>query len=128
MKSITPISETVAAEKDQWESIGRKILAFHGCGETTSEIGRCIDLWKTSRRVPEGQMIDGLGFLLGDLVISMHGGSWVWVVDEFGQTAAIQRISGGNVCYVLDLVSKRLCDNSIAELEIPSVISVYADL
>ena len=128
MQSITPISDDVAADKDRWVNIGRKILAFHNCGETPAEIGRCIDLWKKTKGVPEEEMIDGLGFFLGELVLDQHGGTWVWVADEFGQTPAIQRKSLGYVSYVLDWVSKRLRDDSVAEREIPSVVAVYAEI
>ena len=128
MKSISPISETVARDKESWTVVGRRILAFYGCSETVSEIGRCIDCWKKNRRVPEGEMIDGLGFLLGDLVIAQHGGMWVWVVDEFGQTPAVQRSQIGWITYVLDAVSKRLRDDSVAEKEIPSVVDTYAQM
>jgi hypothetical protein len=61
-------------------------------------------------------------------IIAQHGGLWVWVVDEFGQTPAIQRTTGGYVAYVLDWVSKRLRDTSVAENEIPSVIAVYSEI
>lgn len=128
MQSITPISNENAADKDRWVAIGCKILAFHHCGETAAEIGRCIDLWKKTKSVPEEEMIDGLGFFLGEVALAQHGGIWVWVVDEFGQTPAIQRKPSGYVSYVLDWVSKRLRDSSVAEREIPSVVAIYAEI
>src|SRR5262245_11777472 len=125
MQSVTPISDAVKRDKDVWKVTGRKILAFYSCGETISEIGRCIDCWKKDGRVPEKEMIDGLGFLLGDMILAQHGGQWVWVADNFGQTPALQS-SSGKILYALDVVSKRLRDNSVAEKELPSVADVYA--
>ena len=128
MKSVAPISETVERDKEKWISVGQKILVFYGLCRTALGIGMCIDRWKTDRRVPEDEMIDGLGFLLGDLIIELHGGSWVWVVDEFGQSPAVQRRQDGWICFVLDSVSKRLRDDSTAEREIPSLVDSYAQI
>ena len=128
MKSITPISEKVTRDKEQWKVVGSRILAFYGCSETASEIGRCIDCWKKDRRVPEREMIPGLGFLLGELILAKHGGMWVWVEDEFGQSPAIQRIPDGWISYVLDAVSKRLRDDCVAEREIPTLVDSYVQL
>jgi hypothetical protein len=128
MKTVTPLSESVTRDKDRWAAVGRRILAFYGCRETVSEVGRCIDCWKKDQRIPKGEMIDGLGFLLGELVIAGHGGTWVWVVDEFGQTPAVQRVTGSWIAYVLDAVSKRLRDESVAERELPSLVDVYAEI
>jgi len=128
MKSITPISETVTRDKEQWKTVGSRIFAFYGCSETVPEVGRCIDFWKKDRRVPEGEMIPGLGFLLGDLILTKHGGSWVWVEDEFGQVPAIQRASDGWIAYVLDAVSKRLRDDASAEREFPTLVDSYVQL
>jgi len=71
-------------------------------------------------------MLDGLGFLFGELMISRHGGTWVWVVDSFGQTPAIQKVPGGSITYALDVVSKRLRDSSIAARELPTIVDIYA--
>lgn len=128
MKSVVPISEAVTRDKESWKSVGRRILAFYGCSETASDIGRCMDCWKKDRRIPEGEMINGLGFLLGDLMVGLHGGIWVWVNDEYGQTPAIQRTKDGWISYVLDSVSKRLRDDAIAQREIPSLVDSYANM
>ena len=128
MKSIKPISERVARDKEQWKAVGGRILAFYGCSETVPEVGKCIDLWKKDRRVPEGEMIPGLGFLLGELILAKHGGSWVWVEDEFGQVPAIQRAPEGWIAYVLDAVSKRLRNDSVAERELPTLVDSYVQL
>jgi hypothetical protein len=108
-----------------WKATGRKILASFASAETISDLGRCIDSWKKDRRVPESEMIDGLGFLLGDMILAQHGGKWVWIEDSFGQTPALQA-PNGQILYALDVVSKRLRDNSVAERELPSVADVYA--
>jgi len=63
MQSATPISDAVKRDKDMWKATGSKILALYGCADTVSELGRCIDSWKNDKRVPEQEMIDGLGFL-----------------------------------------------------------------
>lgn len=122
---ISPLSAAVSRDKDQWVAIGRQILAHFGCGSTVSELGRCIDSWKQDRCVPEEEMIDGLGFALGELLIAEHGGRWVFVTDSFGQTPAIQRVAEGSVTYVLDAVSKRLRDDSRAEAELQTLADVY---
>jgi hypothetical protein len=125
MQSVTPISDAVKRDKEMWKAAGSKILASYGCAETISQLGRCIDSWKKDRRVPEQEMIDGLGFLLGDMILAQHGGKWVWVEDRFGQTPALQA-PNDRILYALDVVSKRLRDNSVAEKELPSVADVYA--
>jgi Domain of unknown function (DUF3806) len=125
MQSVTPISDAVKRDKDMWKATGTKILAFYGCAETISELGRCVDSWKKDKRVPEQEMIDRLGFLLGDMILAQHGGKWVWVEDSFGQTPALQAPNGW-ILYALDVVSKRLRDNSVAEKELSSVADVYA--
>src|SRR5690242_21197980 len=103
MQSVTPISVAVKRDKDMWKVTGRKILATYGCAETISELGRCIDSWKKDKRVPKEEMIDGLGFLLGDMILAQHGGNWVWVEDSFGQTPALQAPNGW-ILYALDVV------------------------
>jgi len=126
MLSVTPISEKVIQHKNEWITVGRKILAHYGCAETPAEIGKCIDMWKKDHRVAEQEMIDGLGFLFGEWIVTEHGGSWVWVSDSFGEIPAIQRVPGGSITYALDVVSKRLRDGSIAARELPSIADVYA--
>lgn len=128
MKSTKPLPENVRRDKEQWKVVGNRILAFYGCSETISGIGRCIDCWKKDQRVPEREMIPGLGFLLGELILAKHGGMWVWVEDEFGQAPAIQRAPGGWVSYVIDAVSKRLKDDCVAEREIPTLADSYVQL
>lgn len=125
MLSIAPLSETASRHKDEWLGIASQILAHFGCGNSISEIGRCIDLWKKDPCVPEDEMIDGLGFALGDRILTEHGGRWVFVTDSFGETPAIQRIAEGSVTYVLDAVSKRLRDHSRAEAELQTLADVY---
>jgi hypothetical protein len=126
MTSITPLSGTVIQNKNAWIAVGRQILAFYGCTETPADIGKCIDDWKKDRRVAEKEMIDGLGFMFGELIIAQHGGSWIWVSDSFGQTPAIQRSPEGPITYALDIVSKRLRDDSSATRELRSIVDLYA--
>ena len=128
MLSIAPLPAAVSRDKDEWVRIAQQILAHFGCGNTISEIGRCIDEWKRDPCVPEGEMIDGLGLALGELLIAQHGGAWVFVGDSFGRTPAIQRIAEGYVTYVLDAVSKRLRDDSVAEAELQSLADVYGQI
>jgi hypothetical protein len=126
MKSIQPLSESVLRDKTTWAQIGRRILASYGCDATPGGIGKCIDIWRGERRVPEDEMLDGLGFLLGDLAIEQYGGEWCWVKDDFGETPAIQRSQGGYISYALDWVSKRLTDTTVvAEREIPSLVDTF---
>ena len=125
MFSITPLPDTISRDKDEWVRISQQILAHFACGSSVSEIGRCIDCWKKDPCVPEGEMIDGLGFALGEMIIAQHGGDWVLVRDSYGETPAIQRIAEGSVTYVLDAVSKRLRDSSCAEAELQTLADVY---
>jgi hypothetical protein len=126
MLTIEPLPAVVIQHKDNWVSIGTQILSHFQCDFSISGIGKCIDCWKNDPCVPEEEMINGLGFTLGELMLARHGGTWVFVTDSFGRTPAIQRIANGSVTYALDAVSKRLRDNSHAEAELLSFAEVYS--
>jgi hypothetical protein len=125
---ITSLSEVVKRDKDEWKEVGIKILQHYRLDTSIPGIGKCIDAWKKDRGVVEQEMIDGLGFLLGDIIIGIHGGRWVWVKDDFGDIPAIQRVEGGYVTYILDVVSKRLRDDSVAAREIQSIADFYSEM
>ena len=126
MLNIEPLPADVMHDKDNWVGIGSQILSHFRCDFSISGIGKCIDCWKNDPCVPEEEMIDGLGFALGELLIMTHGGNWVFVTDSFGRTPAIQRIVNGSITYALDAVSKRLRDDSNAEKELPTLAEVYS--
>lgn len=122
---ISPISENIRQDKDAYIVAAEKILNHYGCSISAEGIGNAIDKWKKSQDVVEQEMIDCLGFLLGDLCINSAGGKWVMVTDSYGTTPAIQTPKEENISFVLDSVSKRLRDNSEAKREIPSVMWLY---
>ncbi len=71
---VEPLSERMLNNKQHWQQVGSKILQYYGCDESYTGIGRCIDLWKQQsdsqvRKYEETEVLDGLGFLLGDLCI-----------------------------------------------------------
>jgi len=127
MPVIRPIPSEVATHKEQWKSIGSQILAHYGCDISFEGIGRAINKWRDGKEVVEQEMIDGLSFLFGDLIIGAHGGRWVMVDDQWGITPAIQKQDDGQVWCALDVVSKRLRDNSDASRELPSIAYVYCN-
>jgi len=129
MKSIHRLSESVLRDKETWTQVGRRILGYYDFHVSPAGIGKCIDVWRRDRSVPEEEMINGLGFLLGDLAIEQYGGEWCWVKDDFGETPAIQRTHDGFVSHTLDWVSKLLTDTTmIAEREVPSLVEVFGRL
>ena len=75
MLSIAPISDAVL--RDEWLRIAEQILAHFGCENSVAEIGRCIDCWKKDPCVPAEEMLDALGFALGERLVTQHGGRWV---------------------------------------------------
>ena len=107
--------------------MGTQILGHYGCDPTFTGIGAAINKWRESKDVVEQEMIDGLGFLFGDLVIGAHGGKWVMVEDQWGTTPAIQKQDDGQVWYALDAVSKRLRDDCDASRELPSIADIYGN-
>ncbi len=125
---INPATEKLLLDKDSWKAVGLKILNHLDCPTSYEGIGRAIDLWRSHKSIPEEEMIDGLGFLFGDLCISEHGGEWVLVEDQWGVTPAIRKAESEGVLYSLDIVSKRLREENRAEQELPSVAHVYNDM
>lgn len=127
---VEPLSERMLNNKQHWQQVGSKILQHYGCDESYTGIGRCIDLWKQQsdshvRKYEETEVLDGLGFLLGDLCIFEFGGSWLWITDEFGSTPAISHPGAETVSYIIDSISRRLRDESCAEDEIPTIVAMY---
>lgn len=123
--NIQKATEQLLEDKDRWKEIGKKILDYYKYPISHEGIGSCIDNWKVNQNVKEEEMIDGLGFLFGDLCIKQSGGLWVIVEDQWGETPAIQKIDNGQVLYVLDVISKRLRDSREAKREIQSIAYVY---
>lgn len=123
--NIQKATERLLKDKDQWKKIGEKILDYYKHPVSYEGIGSCIDDWKVNQNVKEEEMIDGLGFLFGDLCIKNSGGYWVMVEDQWGKTPAIQKVDNGPVFYALDIISKRLRDSGEAKREIPSIAYVY---
>ena len=89
---VEPLSERMMNNKQHWQQVGSEILKHYDCSESYSGIGRCIDQWKqqtdiNQHRYKETEVLDGLGFLLGELCILEFGGGWVWITDEHGSNA-----------------------------------------
>ncbi len=127
---VEPLSERMLNNKQHWKKVGCKILHHYGCEETYAGIGRCIDLWKNtdsteSQKYPETEILDGLGFLLGELCVTEFGGGWVWITDEYGSIPAICHPGAETVSYIMDSVSRRLRDKGCAEDEIPTIAAMY---
>lgn len=127
---VEPLSERMVNNKEYWQKIGSEILMHYHCAESYSGIGRCIDLWKqqtdlTERKYKETEVLDGLGFLLGELCILEFGGSWVWITDEYGSTPAICHPGAETISYIVDSISRRLRDETCAEDEIPTIVAMY---
>lgn len=128
--TVEPLSERMLNNKSHWQQIGSEILQHYQCEENYAGIGRCIDLWKRQsdnleRQYKETEILDGLGFLLGDLCIAEFGGGWVWITDDFGSTPAICHSGAETVIYIVDAISRRLRDDGCAEEEIPTVVAMY---
>lgn len=123
--NISPLNQQMLNNKAYWKAEGRKILLQYGCHEDFAGIGQCMDLWKLNPAIEEQEIIDGLGFLLGELCIDQFGGEWVWVEDEHGEIPAIHQQGSDQVVYVMDAVSRRLRQHCIAEAEIPMVAETY---
>ncbi len=127
---VEPLSERMLNNKQHWQQVGSEILQHYGCEETYGGIGCCIDLWKQQadqqvRKYKETEVLDGLGFLLGELCILEFGGSWVWITDEHGSIPAICHSGAETVSYIIDSISRRLRDDSCAEEEIPIIVAMY---
>ncbi len=127
---VEPLSERMLTNKQHWQKVGSEILKRYDCLESYSGIGRCIDLWKrqadsAERKYKETEILDGLGFLLGELCILEFGGGWVWITDEHGSTPAICHPGAETVSYIMDSISRRLRDESCAEDEIPTIVAMY---
>lgn len=127
---VEPLTERMQNNKQHWKNVGSEILEHYGCNEDYAGIGRCIDLWKNhedpeQRKYKETEILDGLGFLLGDLCTQEFGGDWVWITDEHGSIPAIRHEGAETVSYIMDSVSRRLRDESNAEDEIPTVVAMY---
>ena len=128
--TVEPLSERMLNNKRHWQQVGSEILQHYGCEETYRGIGRCIDSWKKQAdsevtKYKETEVLDGLGFLLGDLCILEFGGGWVWITDEHGATPAICHPGAETVSYIVDSISRRLRDESCAEDEIPTIVAMY---
>ncbi len=128
--TVEPLSERMLNNKQHWQQVGSEILQHFECEESYQGIGRCIDLWKQQadhqqRKFKETEVLDGLGFLLGDLCILEFGGGWVWITDEHGSTPAICYPGAETVSYIVDSISRRLRDDSCAEEEIPTIVAMY---
>jgi hypothetical protein len=128
--TVEPLSERMLNNKTHWQKVGSEILQHYGCSEDYAGIGRCIDLWKkqtdlSERKYKETEVLDGLGFLLGELCILELGGGWVWITDEYGSTPAICHAGAETVSYIVDSISRRLRDESCAEDEIPTLVALY---
>ena len=127
---VEPLSERMLNNKQHWQQVGSEILQHFACTEDYAGIGRCIDLWKqqgdlVERKYKETEVLEGLGFLLGELCIQEFGGSWVWITDELGSTPAICHAGAETVSYIIDSISRRLRDESCAEDEIPTIVAMY---
>ena len=127
---VEPLSERMLNNKQHWQQVGSEILQHFACAEDYAGIGRCIDLWKqqddlVERKYKETEVLDGLGFLLGELCIEEFGGSWVWITDEHGSIPAICHTGAETVSYIIDSISRRLRDESCAEDEIPTIVAMY---
>lgn len=127
---VEPLSERMLNNKEHWKKIGSEILEHYNCDESYTGIGRCIDLWKqqtdlSEHKYKETEILDGLGFLLGDLCILEFGGGWVWITDEYGSIPAICHPGAETVSYIMDSVSRRLRDEACAEDEIPTIVAMY---
>lgn len=127
---VEPLSERMLNNKQHWQQVGSEILQHFACTEDYAGIGRCIDLWKqqgdlVERKYKETEVLDGLGFLLGELCIQEFGGSWVWITDEHGSIPAICHAGAETVSYIIDSISRRLRDESCAEDEIPTIVAMY---
>lgn len=128
--TVEPLSERMLSNKLHWQQVGSDILKHYCCDENYTGIGRCIDLWKRQsdsqpRQYKETEVLDGLGFLLGDLCVAEFGGSWVWITDEYGSTPAICHPGAETVSYIVDSISRRLRDDSCAEDDIPTIVAMY---
>jgi hypothetical protein len=128
--TVEPLSERMLNNKQHWQRVGSEILQHFGCDEDYASIGRCIDIWKqetdlAKRQYKETEVLDGLGFLLGELCILEFGGGWVWITDEYGSTPAICHSGAETVSYIVDSISRRLRDESCAQEEIPTLVAMY---
>jgi len=127
---VEPLSERMLTNKQHWQKVGSEILQHYKCTEDYVGVGRCIDSWKhqadsAERKYKETEILDGLGFLLGELCILEFGGGWVWITDEYGSTPAICHPGAETVSYIMDSISRRLRDESCAEDEIPTIVAMY---
>lgn len=127
---VEPLSERMQNNKQHWQQVGREILQHYGCEERYAGIGRCIDLWKNHqdidlREYEETEILDGLGFLLGEMCVQEFGGDWVWITDEYGSIPAIRHKGAETVSYIMDSVSRRLRDENCAEDETPTIVAMY---
>lgn len=128
--TVEPLTERMLNNKQHWKQVGSEILRYYECEESYSGIGRCVDLWKrqaddTERQYKETEVLDGLGFLLGELCVLEFGGSWVWITDEYGSTPAICHQGAETFSYIVDSISRRLRDDSCAEDDIPTIVAMY---
>ena len=76
---ISQVTDEIIADKNSCIVAAGKILSHYNCSASAEGIGDAIDKWKVSKDILEQEMIDCLGFMLGDLCISNFGGEWVIV-------------------------------------------------
>jgi len=126
MISVIELPENFEKDKEAWLGVSQKILAHYKQDRSLVGVGRCIDIWRVRKDLVEAEVIDGLGFLLGELIIEKHGGEWVFVNYDSAKIPAICKSKDGMLTFVIDAVSKRLRDTSCQAVgEIPNIARTY---
>jgi hypothetical protein len=110
-QKIRDLNEIELSEIDSNINIGMNIMAHYGVDEKLSiyeKLDNVYEMWLNDigERPAPGEIIIGLGSILGNRISNKHNVKWKSVVDNYGESFML--IINSYQIYPLDFVAKRV--------------------